>query len=192
LHRMTDAATPRILFDREQVQAAVQRLADDLSTTYDDGVVLVAVLKGSVLFLADLIRKMTVHPVVDFMSVSSFGDGGPRARILKDLETDVTGRDVVLVEDVIDTGLSLSWLLDELRARGARTLEVCALVDKPGRRIVPVDVRWVGLTVEEPYVCGYGLDVAERYRNIDVIAVADTTELAADPDAYVESLYRRG
>ena len=183
---------PRILFEREDVQAAVQRLADELSATYDDGVVLVAVLKGSVLFLADLVRKMTVHPVLDFMSVSAFGGGGPRVRILKDLETDISGRDVVLVEDVIDTGLSLSWLLDELRARGARSLEVCALVDKPQRRIVPVEVRWVGLTVDEPYVCGYGLDVAERYRNLDLIAAADTSVLAQDPDAYVEVLYRRG
>jgi hypoxanthine phosphoribosyltransferase len=183
---------PRILFDREEVQAAVQRLAEELSSSYDDGVVLVAVLKGSVLFLADLIRRMTVSPVVDFMSVSTFGGGGPRVRILKDLETDISGRDVVLVEDVIDTGLSLSWLLEELRARGARSLEVCALVDKPQRRIVPVDVRWIGLTVEVPYVCGYGLDVAERYRNLDVIAAADTSILSADPDAYVEALYRRG
>lgn len=182
---------PTILFDRRAVQEAVGRLAAELSGTYDDGVVLVAVLKGSVIFLADLIRKMTVHPVVDFMSVSTFGGGGPRVKILKDLDLDVAGRDVVLVEDVVDTGLSLSWLLEELRGRGVRSLEVCALVDKPGRRIVPVDVRWIGLTVAEPYVCGYGLDVAERYRNTDVIAVADTTVLAADPDAYVEALYRR-
>jgi len=181
---------PTILFDRRAVQEAVGRLADELSAAYDDGVVLVAVLKGSVIFLADLIRKMTVHPVVDFMSVSTFGGGGPRVKILKDLDLDVAGRDVVLVEDVVDTGLSLSWLLEDLRGRGVRSLEVCALVDKPGRRIVPVDVRWIGLTVEEPYVCGYGLDVAERYRNIEVIAVADTTVLAADPDAYIEALYR--
>ena len=185
-------AAPQVLFDREQVQAAVARLAEELSATYDDGVVLVAVLKGSVLFLADLVRRMRVHPIVDFMSVSTFGEGGPRVRILKDLDVDVTGRDVVLVEDVVDTGLSLSWLLEELRARGCSSLEVCALVDKPQRRIVPVDVRWIGLTVSEPYVCGYGLDVAERYRNLDVIAVADTSVLAADPDAYVEALYRRG
>ena len=189
--RPPQSTAPRILFDRDGVQAAVAHLAAELSATYDDGVVLVAVLKGSVLFLADLIRRMTVHPVVDFMSVSTFGDGGPRVRILKDLETDIGGRDVVLVEDVVDTGLSLGWLLDELRARRPRSLEVCALVDKPGRRILPVEVRWIGLAVEEPYVCGYGLDVAERYRNLDVIAEADTTVLAAGPDAYVSHLYRR-
>jgi hypoxanthine phosphoribosyltransferase len=97
----------------------------------------------------------------------------------------------VLVEDVIDTGLSITWLLEELGRRQPRTLEVCAFLDKPARRIVPVPVRWIGLTVDEPYVCGYGLDVAERYRNLDVVAVADTGVLASDADAYVEALYRR-
>ncbi|MEA3019664.1 MAG: hypoxanthine phosphoribosyltransferase, partial [Actinomycetota bacterium] len=112
-------------------------------------------------------------------------------RIVKDLDMDIAGRDVVLVEDVIDTGLSLTWLLEELSRRAPRSLEVCAFLDKPARRIVPVAVRWVGLEVDEPYVCGYGLDVAERYRNLDVIAIADTAVLAADPDAYVGALYRR-
>jgi hypoxanthine phosphoribosyltransferase len=182
---------PPVLFDRDQIRHAVGRLADELSATYDDGVVLVAVLKGSVIFLADLVRRMAINPVVDFLAVSSYVEGAPRVQIMKDLDTDLAGRDVVLVEDVIDTGLSLSWLLEELRRREPRTLEVCAFLDKPGRRIVPVDVRWIGLTVDEPYVCGYGLDVAERYRNLDVVAAADTTVLADDPDAYVDALYHR-
>jgi hypoxanthine phosphoribosyltransferase len=182
---------PRVLFGREEIDAAVARLAADLSAAYDDGVVLVAVLKGSVIFLADLVRKMTVHPIVDFLAVTSYDEGAPRVQILKDLDTDITGRDVVLVEDVIDTGLSLTWLLEELGRRDPRSLTVCAFLDKPARRIVPVPVRWVGLSVDAPYVCGYGLDVAERYRNLDLVAVADTTELANDPDAYVEALYRR-
>ena len=182
---------PAVLFGRAEIRAAVDRLAHELSDAYDDGVVLVAVLKGSVIFLADLVRRMTVHPVVDFLAVSSYVAGAPRVQIMKDLDTDLAGRDVVLVEDVIDTGLSLSWLLEELGRREPRSLEVCAFLDKPGRRIVPVDVRWVGLSVDEPYVCGYGLDVAERYRNLDVVAAADTTVLSADPDAYVEALYRR-
>lgn len=185
------ATAPRILFERDEIQAAVGRLARELSETYDDGLVLVSVLKGSVLFLADLVRKMTTHPVVDFLAVSSYGEGAPRVRIVKDLDSDIAGLDVVLVEDVVDTGLSLTWLLDELRRREPRSLEVCAFLDKPSRRIVPVDIRWVGLSSEESYVCGYGLDVAERYRNLDVVAAADTTVLAEDPDAYVEVLYRR-
>ena len=182
---------PRILFGPHDIKQAVAGLAAELSATYDDGVVLLAVLKGSVIFLADLVRRMTVHPVVDVLAVSSYGEGSPRVRIVKDLDMDIAGKDVVLVEDVIDTGLSLTWLLDELARREPRSLEVCAFLDKPARRIVPVRVRWVGLTVDEPYVCGYGLDVAERYRNLDVVAVADTAELAADADAYVEALYRR-
>jgi hypoxanthine phosphoribosyltransferase len=182
---------PRVLHRRREILGAVDRLAAELSATYDDGVVLVAVLKGSVIFLADLVRRMTVHPVVDFLAVSSYGPDAPRVRIVKDLDMDIAARDVVLVEDVIDTGLSIGWLLDELGRRGPRSLEVCALLDKPARRILPVPVRWIGLAVDEPYVCGYGLDVAERYRNLDVIAAADPAVLAADPDAYIESLYRR-
>jgi len=185
------AAQPEILFEKDDIRAAVRRLADELSAAYDDGVVLVAVLKGGVIFLADLVRAMRVHPIVDFLAVSSYEEGAPRVQIMKDLDTDIAGRDVVLVEDVVDTGLSLTWLLEELGRRGPRSLEVCAFVDKPGRRIVPVAVRWVGLTVDEPYVCGYGLDVAERYRNLDLVAAADTAVLGADPDAYVSALYGR-
>jgi hypoxanthine phosphoribosyltransferase len=185
------AAEVRILFGPAEIHAAVDRLAGELSMAYDDDVVLVSVLKGSVLFLADLVRAMTVHPVVDFLAVSSYVDGSPRVRIVKDLDMDIAGRDVVLVEDVVDTGLTLTWLLEELGRREPRSLEVCAFLDKPARRIVPVPVRWVGLTVDEPYVCGYGLDVAERYRNLDVIAAADRSVLGADPDAYVGVLYRR-
>jgi hypoxanthine phosphoribosyltransferase len=182
---------PVVLFTKDDIRRAVDRLAGELSAEYEDGVVLVAVLKGSVIFLADLVRRMTVHPVVDFLAVSSYEEGSPRVQIMKDLDLDIAGRDVVLVEDVIDTGLSLTWLLEELARREPRSIEVCAFVDKPARRIVPVAVRWIGLTVDEPYVCGYGLDVAERYRNLDVVAAADTTVLGADPDAYVEDLYRR-
>jgi hypoxanthine phosphoribosyltransferase len=182
---------PQILFGRDEIQEAVRRLAAELSSTYDDGVVLIAVLKGGVIFLADLVRSMTTHPVVDFLALSSFDEGAPRVRIAKDLDHDIADRDVVLVEDVVDTGLSLTWLLAELGRRAPKSLEVCAFLDKPARRIVPVEARWVGFTVEEPYVCGYGLDVEERYRNLDLVAAADTKVLAEDPDAYVEALYRR-
>jgi len=181
-------ADVRILYDRQQLRAVVARLAAEVSAVHDDGVVLVAVLKGSVIFLADLVRHMTITPVVDFLAVSSYEEGAPRVQIMKDLDTDIAGRDVVLVEDVIDTGLSLTWLLEELGRREPRSLDVCALVDKPGRRIVPVDVRWIGISVEEPYVCGYGLDVSERYRNLDLLAAADVSVLAADPEAYVDQL----
>lgn len=183
--------TLRVIHRKGEIDAAVARLAAELSAAYEDGVVLVAVLKGSVIFLADLVRRMSVNPVVDFLAVSAYAEGAPRVQIMKDLDVDIAGRDVVLVEDVVDTGLSLTWLLDELGRRGPRSLAVCAFLDKPSRRIVPVDVRWVGLTVDEPYVVGYGLDVAERYRNLNLVAAADTAVLAADPDAYVKELYRQ-
>jgi hypoxanthine phosphoribosyltransferase len=180
----------RILYGPAEIRAAVDRLAAEVSASYEDGVVLIAVLKGSVIFLADLVRRMTITPIVDFLAVSSYAEGAPRVQIMKDLDLDIAGRDVVLVEDVVDTGLSLTWLLEELHRREPRSLEVCAFVDKPARRLVPVDVRWIGLSVDEPYVCGYGLDVAERYRNLDLLAAADTSVLADDPDAYVDALYR--
>jgi hypoxanthine phosphoribosyltransferase len=168
----------------------VARLGRELSATHDDGVVLVGVLKGSVPFLADLARALTIAPVVDFLAVSPYAEGTGRVRIVKDLDLDVTGRAVVLVEDVVDTGLTTTYLLGELRRRGARSVDVCALVDKVRRRVVPVPLRWVGFAVEEDYVVGYGLGHAERYRNLPLVAAADLAALRADPDALLEELYR--
>ncbi|HZB72327.1 MAG TPA: phosphoribosyltransferase family protein, partial [Acidimicrobiales bacterium] len=162
----------------------------ELSATHVDGVVLVGVLKGSVPFLADLARALTIAPVVDFLAVSPYAEGTGRVRIVKDLDLDVTGRAVVLVEDVVDTGFTTTYLLGELRRRGARSVDVCALVDKVRRRVVPVPLRWVGFAVEEDYVVGYGLGHAERYRNLPLVAAADLAALRADPDALLEELYR--
>jgi hypoxanthine phosphoribosyltransferase len=153
-------------------------------------VVLVGVLKGSVPFLADLARALTIAPVVDFLAVSPYAEGTGRVRIVKDLDLDVTGRAVVLVEDVVDTGLTTTYLLGELRRRGVRSVDVCALVDKVRRRVVPVPLRWVGFAVEEDYVVGYGLGHAERYRNLPLVAAADLAALRADPDVLLEQLYR--
>ena len=166
------------------------RLGRELSATHVDGVVLVGVLKGSVPFLADLARALTIAPVIDFLAVSPYAEGTGRVRIVKDLDLDVTGRAVVLVEDVVDTGLTTTYLLGELRRRGARSVDVCALVDKVRRRVVPVPLRWVGFAVEEDYVVGYGLGHAERYRNLPLVAAADLAALRADPDALLEELYR--
>jgi hypoxanthine phosphoribosyltransferase len=128
--------------------------------------------------------------VIDFLAVSPYAEGTGRVRIVKDLDLDVTGRAVVLVEDVVDTGLTTTYLLGELRRRGARSVDVCALVDKVRRRVVPVPLRWVGFAVEEDYVVGYGLGHAERYRNLPLVAAADLAALRADPDALLEELYR--
>ena len=153
--------------------------------------VLVGLLKGSVPFLADLARALTVRPVVDFMAVSPYQAGTGRVRIVKDLDLDVAGRSVVLVQDVVDTGLTTTYLLGELRGRGARSVEVCALVDKVRRRVVPVPLRWVGFVVQEDYLVGYGLGHEERYRNLPLLATADLALLRADPEALVGQLYRR-
>jgi hypoxanthine phosphoribosyltransferase len=155
-------------------------------------VLLVAVLKGSVIFLADLVRAMTVHVEIDFLAISTYAEGTGRVRLVKDLQIDVGGRDLVVVEDVVDTGLTLTWLLDELRRRSPASLEVCALVDKTARRIVPVPVRFVGFSVPDDFVVGYGLDFAGRYRNLDLLAAGDLDALRADPDAHVEALYPAG
>jgi len=179
----------RDLISSAELHAAVQRLGAELSAAYDDGVVLVAVLKGSVVFLADLVRQMTILPEVDFLAVSSYAPGTGRVRIVKDLEIDVFNRDVVLIEDIVDTGLTLTYLLGELRRRQPRSLEVCALLDKETRRIVPTPVRFVGFRIGDEFVLGYGLDFEQRYRNLDLVVAGDLAALQTDPDAHVHDLF---
>jgi hypoxanthine phosphoribosyltransferase len=181
----------RVLIPAEELRAGVQRLAAELSETYEDGVLLVAVLKGSVPFLSDLVRALTIEPEVDFLAISSYAPDTGRVRLVKDLEADIAGRDVVLVEDIVDTGLTLTYVLGELARRGPRSLEVCALLDKATRRIVPTPVRFVGFTVGDDFVVGYGLDFAERYRNLDLVAAGDLAALRSDPDAHVDQFYAR-
>ena len=148
-----------------------------------------AVLKGSVPFLADLTRRLTIVPEVDFLAISSYAEGTGRVRLVKDLELDLYDRDVVLVEDIVDTGLTLTYLLGELGRRQPRSLEVCALLDRTPQRIVPTPVRFRGFEVTGEFLIGYGLDYAGRYRNLDRIYAADVEELVADPDAYVKELF---
>lgn len=184
--------TSAILLDEEQIAEAVGRLGAELSAAYEHGVILVGLLKGSVVFLADLVRTLKVTPIVDFMGVTSYAEGTGKVRIVKDLDFDITDRDVVLVDATLDTGLTVSYLLGELRARSPRSVEVCVLLDKVTRRVVPVDARFVGFAIDAPYVVGYGLDHAERYRNVPLIAAADPMELALEPDRLVPALYSRG
>ena len=165
------------------------RLAREISAAYDDGVVLVAVLKGSVPFLADMTRQMSIVPEVDFMSISTYAPDTGRVRIIKDIDIDVSGRDVVLVEDIIDTGLTLTYLLGELGRRNPRSVAACALLDRTARRIVPTPLDFVGFEIEDHFVLGYGLDFAERYRNLDRVIAGDLETLRTDPDAYVDALY---
>ena len=180
---------PRTLISAEELRDGVRRLARELSAAYEDGVVLVAVLKGSVPFLADMTRQMSIVPEVDFMSISSYAPDTGRVRIIKDLETDVSGRDVVLVEDIVDTGLTLTYLRGEIQRREARSVAACTLLDRAVRRIVPTPIEFVGFEIEDDFVLGYGLDFAERYRNLDRVIKGDLTALQGDPDAYVPDLY---
>jgi len=154
--------------------------------------VLVGVLKGSTLFLADLIRSFDGHVEVDFISISSYAGGGQSGvvRIVKDLETDIRGRDVVIVEDIVDTGLTLNYLRQTLADRETNSLRAVTLLDKVARRIVPVELEFAGFEIEDVFVVGYGLDFQGRYRNVpDILAVKDIAKLANDPMLLVEPLF---
>ena len=188
---MTSPDGVRVLHSADDLARAADRLGQALSATYPDGVLLVAVLKGSMLFLADLARRVTVPCEVDFLGISAYTAGTGRVRITKDLDHDVFGRDVVLVEDIVDTGLTSTYILGELRRRGPASLEVCTLFDRRARRIVPVSLGFVGFEATDDLLLGYGLDVAGRYRNLPFVAVGDQQALETDPDAHVESLYGR-
>jgi hypoxanthine phosphoribosyltransferase len=166
-------------------------VAAEISAAHSDGVVLVAVLKGSIPFLSDLVRRLTIVPVIDFMAISAYAPETGRVRIVKDLDMDISGRDVVLVEDIVDTGLTLHYLLAELGRRNPRSLEACTLLDRTSRRIIPTPVRYRGFEIGDEFVLGYGLDFSQRYRNLDRVVLGDMAVLREDPDAYVPSLYRR-
>jgi hypoxanthine phosphoribosyltransferase len=188
---MTEVAS--VLFGREDVRRRVQELGRTITGDYAGREpVLVSVQRGGAMFLADLIREIRLPLAVDFMAISAYGGQGEslgRVRILQDLDQDVGGRDVILVEDIVDTGLTLSYLLSTLRARGPESLEVCALLDKSARRILPIEVRYAGFDCPDVFVIGFGMDFRERYRNLpDILAVSDLDALAADTDALIPFL----
>jgi len=164
-----------ILVDEETLRTRVEELGAEISADYaGQDLLLVGVLKGAVFFMADLMRKLTVPCEIDFMAISSYGaatDSSGVVRILKDLDINIAGRNVLVVEDIIDSGLTLSYLIRNLSARRPATLEVCALLTKPERREIEVPVRYVGFEIPNRFVIGYGLDYAERYRNLPYIGV---------------------
>jgi len=186
-----------ILFSEEQIQSRVADLGRAIARDYAGrSPVLVTMLKGAVVFLADLFRAIDLPVRVDFMSISSYGSdseaSGGVVRILKDLDQDIGGEDVIVVEDIIDTGLTISYLLATLRARQPASLEVCALLDKTVRRILPVEIKYRGFECPDRFVVGYGLDHGERYRNLPlIVAVDDQTALTDDPDLLAPLLAAR-
>jgi hypoxanthine phosphoribosyltransferase len=172
---MTDPAVGDILVQRDELEHRVRELAEEISRDYAGReLLLIGVLKGAVFFLADLMRHLEVSCEVDFMAVSSYGastDSSGVVRILKDLDAPIEGRDVLIVEDIVDSGLTLSYLFRMLRARGPASLEVCALLTKPERREIDLPIRYVGFEIPNRFAIGYGLDYAERYRNLPYVAV---------------------
>jgi hypoxanthine phosphoribosyltransferase len=185
------AAVPKRWMDPSEVAETVARLAAEIDRDHPAGVVLIGVLKGSLFFLADLARAVTVPCEVDFIAISHFAPDSGRVRIVKDLEGDIAGRAVVVVEDVVDTGLTLSYLLGQLRARNPASLAVCTLLDRSRRRIVPLPTHYCGVAIDDEFMLGYGLDYGERYRNHPGLFIGDLRVLERDPDAYVSNLYGR-
>ncbi len=164
------------LISQDQLQQRIAALAQEISKDHPNGVHMVCVLKGAFMFLADLVRAMTCEVTLDFMAVSSYGlstRSSGQVRVLKDLDTAVDGRSVIIVEDIVDTGLTLTYLQAVLRARGPRTLKTACLLSKPSRRQTDVAVDYVGFTIDDLFVVGYGLDSGERYRNLPYLAVVN-------------------
>jgi len=171
---MPDLRPNEILLSADQIQKRVAELAGELRRDSPDDLHLIAVLKGAFIFLSDLVRAMPGRVSLDFMALSSYAKGttsSGEVRLLKDLDYALEGRNVVIVEDIVDTGLTLHYLQDILRSRNPKTLRTACLLSKPSRRKIDVKVEYIGFTIEDRFVVGYGLDYAEQYRNLPHIAV---------------------
>lgn len=164
-----------VVYTKEEIHREVARMGAAISRDYAGrNPLLISVLKGAFVFMADLVREITIPCELDFMAVSSYGAGtesSGRVRILKDLDTNIEGRHVIIVEDVLDSGVTLSKLITMLQSRGTASLAVCTMFDKPARRRTQVDVAYRGLTIPDAFVVGYGLDYAEKYRNLPDLCV---------------------
>jgi hypoxanthine phosphoribosyltransferase len=174
---MRDAPKGEILVQADVLQRRVRELADEITADYEGrDLLLICVLKGAVFFLSDLMRSIEVPCEVDFMAVASYGDATDSSgvvRILKDLDAPIEGRHVLIVEDIVDSGLTLQYLMRNLKARGPASIEVCALLTKPSRRKAEVGAKYIGFEIPNRFVIGYGLDHAERHRNLPYVAALD-------------------
>jgi hypoxanthine phosphoribosyltransferase len=165
-----------ILLSQDQIQKRVAELASEIRRDFPDDLHLVAVLKGAFVFLSDLVRHMSGQVSLDFMALSSYAKGttsSGEVRLLKDLDTTLDGKNVVIIEDIVDTGLTLMYLQDILRARNPKALRTACLLSKPARRQVDAKVEYIGFAIDDRFVVGYGLDYAEQYRNLPYIAVLE-------------------
>jgi hypoxanthine phosphoribosyltransferase len=178
-----ERAVTDVLIEADALQHRIAELGEEISNDYTGrDLLLVGVLKGAVFFMADLMRNLSIPCEIDFMAISSYGEGTDSSgvvRILKDLDINIEGRDVLVVEDIIDSGLTLSYLIRNLEAREPATLEICALMTKPDRREIEVPVHYVGFEIPNRFVIGYGLDFGERYRNLPYVGVLDPALIPA-------------
>ena len=164
-----------ILFSEEVINAKTKELAGRISSDYKGkDLLVVGVLKGSVIFAADLIKNISIHCEIDFMAVSSYGTSSETTgivRILKDLDHEVSGKDIIIIEDIVDSGVTLDYLLNYLRGRKANSVEIVSLLTKPSRRKVDIDCKYIGFEAPDEFLVGYGLDYAEKYRNLPFVGI---------------------
>ena len=172
---MLEKAIQEVLFTEEQLRAKVQEIGKQIEKDYaGQEIMLIGVLRGSFVFMADLARAIDLPCTLDFMSVSSYGKGtksSGQVQITKDLSEDITGRNIIVIEDILDSGNTLSYLLEILKARKPASIRLCTLLDKPERRVKPVEVHYSGFEIPDAFVVGYGLDYAEMYRNLPYIGI---------------------
>lgn len=165
----------KILLSEEEIAAKVAEIGAQISKDYaGKNPVIVSILKGSFVFMADLVREITIPCTIDFMSVSSYGSGtssSGEVKIVKDFDGSVEGRHLIIVEDILDSGRTLSYLMKTLKTRGAASISLCTFLDKPERRVVPVEVAYKGFTVPDSFIVGYGLDYDQKYRNLPYVGV---------------------
>nr|WP_077368909.1 hypoxanthine phosphoribosyltransferase [Anaerosalibacter sp. Marseille-P3206] len=166
--------TKEVLVSEEELQKRVRELGEQITKDYEGkDLMLVCILKGAAIFMSDLARRIDLPITMEFLAVSSYGNSTESSgvvKIVKDLDADVKGKDILIVEDIIDTGLTLSYITDNLKKRGAKSVKICTLLDKPERRKVDVPVDYIGFVVPDEFIVGYGIDYAEKYRNLPFVS----------------------
>ena len=183
---------PQLLYTRDQITERVSELGKELTASLQEGAVMVGVLKGCLPFMADLVRELNLPIEVDFLALSSFMPDTGRVRLTRDLDTDITGKQVVLVEDLVDTGLRLNFLLQHLRGRSPSEVRVCAMFDRVERRVIPVELEHVGFELDSSYVVGYGLDHGGKFRNLPELVSVELGELERNSQEVCDQVYALG
>ena len=181
-----------LLYTRYQITERVSELGKELTASLQEGAVIVGVLKGCLPFMADLVRELDLPIEVDFLALSSFMPDTGRVRLTRDLDTDITGKQVVLVEDLVDTGLRLNFLLQHLRGRSPSEVRVCAMFDRVERRVIPVELQHVGFELDSSYVVGYGLDHGGKFRNLPELVSVELGELERNSQEVCDQVYALG